>query len=132
MAYNPQLYYPQNYQPYQYQPQMPMQTQQIQAPAPQMQTRIIEVVPVDTEEAAESFPVAVGATQVMFAKDDSFVAVKTVGVNGLTEFNVFSKRPKPVKKETLDLSDYVTKEELNERLRALQSLTRDDRKEDEE
>ena len=132
MAYNPQLYYPQNYQPYQYQPQMPMQTQQIQTPAPQMQTRIIEVVPVDTEEAAESFPVAVGATQVMFAKDDSFVAVKTVGVNGLTEFNVFSKRPKPVKKETLDLSDYVTKEELNERLRALQSLTRDDRKEDEE
>lgn len=118
MAYNPQLYFPQSYQQYQYQPQMamPMQT------APQVQSRIIEVVPVDTEEAAESFPVAVGATQVMFAKDDSFVAVKTVGVNGTTEFNVFSKRPKAAKKAPYDLSDYVTKEELNARLEAFNGL----------
>ena len=114
--YNYQQNYPQYQQQYQQQPQ----------------TRIIEVVPVDTEEAAESFPVAVGATQVMFSKDDSFIAVKSVGVNGQSSFQVYVKRPKPAPKPTFDLSDYVTKDELNERLRAIQSLTDDNRKEADE
>ena len=122
MAYNPALYYPQGYQmPYPaYQPQQQIQMQPAQ---PQPQTRVIEVVPVDSEEAAASFPVAMGATQVMFAKDDSAIYVKSVSVTGASEFNVFTKRPKPAKKESFDLSDYVTKEELNERLRALETPT---------
>lgn len=111
MAYNSQLYMP---QPYFQQYQQPMQYQQ-----QYQQTRIIEVVPVDSEEAAETFPVAVGATQVMFSKDDSFIAVKSVGVNGQSSFQVYVKRPKPAPKPAYDLSDYVTKDELNERLKAL-------------
>ena len=106
MAYNPALYYPQGYQ-------MPYPAYQ------QPQGRYVEVVPVDTEEAAESFPVGVGQTQILMAKDDSFIAVKSVGVNGQSSFQVYVKRPKPAPKPAYDLSDYVTKDELNERLKAL-------------
>ena len=105
MAYNPALYYPQGYQ-------MPYPAYQ------QPQGRYVEVVPVDTEEAAESFPVGVGQTQILMAKDDSFIAVKTVGVNGQNDFAVFTRRiraPKPA----FNPDDYVTKEELETRLNAL-------------
>lgn len=114
MAYNPQMYYPQTY-PQTYQPYYPQQPQ----------GRFVEVVPVDTEESAESFPVPVGQTQILMAKDDSFIAVKSIGVSGQSEFNVFVKR-KPVPKPVFDPSMYVTKEELETRLHALT-----ERKEDE-
>lgn len=114
MAYNPQMYFPQNYQP-QYQPfQQPIMPQ----------TRMVEVVPVDTVDAAREFPVAIGATVIMIAKDDSFMAVKINGVNGQSSFEVYDKRPQAPPEPVFDPDAYVTKEELERRLAAFLKPTR--------
>ena len=108
MAYNNgfPMAYPQMYSN-PYQPFTPPQ-----APTQQTQTRVIEVVPVDTEAAAASFPVAMGATQVMFAKDDSFIAVKSMSVNGQSAFDVYVRRPPAPPEPVFDPGEYVRKDEL--------------------
>ena len=104
MAYNP--YFPATYQPM-YQPmQQPVQPMQ-------PQTRMVEVVPVDSVESAESFPVAIGATQLMIAKDDSFIAVKSNGVNGRSNFDVYDKRPPSPPVPKYDMADYVRRDEID-------------------
>ena len=102
MAYNPQMYFPNYYQ-------------QI----PQPSSRMVEVVPVDSVESAAAFPVAVGATILMIAKDDSFIAVKVSGVNGQSSFEVYDRRPPAPPAPAFDPSEYVTREELESRLEAL-------------
>lgn len=114
MAYNPQLYYP--YQPYQ--------------PIQQTQNKYVEVVPVDTETEAENCPMAAGSSGVFFARNDSFIAVKTVGVNGQITFSVFDKRPPAPVKPPVDMTAYVTKEEFEARIAALSP--KKSKKEDEE
>ena len=109
MAYNPAFYFPQSYQPM-YQPMQ-------QQPAPQ--GRMVEIVPVDTVEAAETFPVLVGATQMMIAKDDSFIAVKTNGVNGQSTFSVYDKRPPAPPAPVFTPDEYVRKDELEKLIAAL-------------
>ena len=111
MAYNPAFYFPQNYQPMYQMPQMQ------QAPAPQ--TRMVEIVPVDSVEAAESFPVVVGATQMMIAKDDSFIAVKVNGVNGQSSFSIYDKRPPAPPAPVFAPEEYVRKDELEKLLASI-------------
>ena len=98
--YNP--YLPQNYQ-YAY----------------QAQTRMVEAVPVDTVEEAAKIQVQIGGTILAFAKDDSFIAVKSVGVNGQDSFNVFDKRPPAPPQPVFDPTVYVTKDELESRIAAI-------------
>ena len=113
MAYNPALYYPQNYQQY------PLYAQPVQAPAQQPASRLVEVFPVDGEQAVIDFPLAVGSTGVFFAKDDSFVAVKVSGVNGQGSLDFFDRRPPAPPAPVFDPGAYVTKAELDKRLEAL-------------
>ena len=75
-----------------------------------------EIVQVGSEQEAESFPVAAGASQMMIAKDDSFIAVKTAYANGEALLNVFVKRPPAPPKPAVDLSAYVTRDEMENRL----------------
>ncbi len=65
-----------------YQPYQPMMTPTIRA----------EIVQVDSEEQAANYPVSSGASQMMIARDDSAIYVKTVGPNG-ANLDVFVKRP---------------------------------------
>ena len=110
MPYNPALYYPQPYQP------MPQQyAQPTQAPA----ARVVEVIPVDSEQVAVDFPVAVGTTVVMFSRDDKFIAVKSNGVNGQSSIDFFDRRPPAPPAPAFDLGAYVTRDELDKRLAAL-------------
>lgn len=51
-----------------------------------------EIVQVDGEEQAAQYPVGAGASQMMIARDDSAIYVKTAGTNGAT-LDVFVKRP---------------------------------------
>ena len=117
MAYTPMSFFPQNYQPL----MPPQYSTQIQQPA----GRMIEVVPVDNEEAAAAFPVQVGATQVMFARDDSFIAVKSSNVNGQSSFDIYDKRPPAPPQPAFDPQAYVTKDELEKRLAAILARTGD-------
>ena len=91
-------------------PQM-QQTQQPQQP--QQSTRMVEVVPADTERAAQEFPVAAGATQMIIGRDDSFIAVKAVSVTGQVTFDIYDKRPPAPPVQPLNPDDYVRRDEIS-------------------
>ena len=78
----------------------------------QPNTRTVEIVPVDNEDSAAGFPVGMGATQMMIAKDDSFVAVKSVSVNGQSDFVIYDKRPPAPPAPTFNPQEYVRKDEV--------------------
>ena len=122
MAFNngfPIGYQPVQYQnPYQY--QQPVQYQQ----APQTPSRMIEVYAVDNEKAVSDMPVSNGNTQMVIAKDDSFIAVKAVGLDGTVAVQYYDKRPPAPPAPSFDPAIYVTREELETRLAAFQRPTR--------
>ena len=104
MAYNPQVYFPQNYQP-QYPQYQPVQQQPT--------GRMVEVIPVDNESVAVDFPVSVGSTVEFMAKDDSFVAFKTVEMNGQSSFAIYDLRPPAPPAPAFDPSAYVRRDEID-------------------
>lgn len=88
----------------QHQPQVQQQQQQ--------NSRMVEVVPAASEKAAEEFPVAAGATQMIIGSDDSFIAVKAVSVTGRVTFDIYDKRPPAPPVQPLNPADYVRKDEV--------------------
>lgn len=87
-----------------------------------------EIIQVDNEQVAEAYPVAAGASQMMIAKDDSFIAVKTAYANGQAALDVFVKRPPAPPKPPVDLSAYVTRDEMEKRLAGLSVAYQPERK----
>lgn len=118
MAYNPALYYPQNYQPVVQQYAYP-QAVQAQPPA----ARAIEVIPVDTEDQVNSWQVQAGTTVEFMARNDAFVAFKTVGINGEPSIEFYDRRPPAPPAPVFDPGAYVTKAELEKRLEAVLAAT---------
>ena len=121
--------FPASYQPLgfgypQYQQQMAQQMPGAQmSPANQQMmtppTIRAEIVQVDGEEAAGNFPVGAGSSQMMIARDDSAIFVKTAAANGQGyTLDVFVKRPPAPVKPPVDMGAYVTREELPELLAA--------------
>lgn len=92
------------YMAQQHQPQVQQQQQQ--------NSRMVEVVPAASEKAAEEFPVAAGATQMIIGSDDSFIAVKAVSVTGQVTFEIYDKRPPAPPVQPLNPADYVRKDEV--------------------
>lgn len=89
------------------------QQHQVQAQQQQQQSsRMVEVVPAASEKAAEEFPVAAGATQMIIGSDDSFIAVKAVSVTGQVTFDIYDKRPPAPPVQPLNPADYVRKDEV--------------------
>lgn len=82
------------------------------SPANQQNSRMVEVVPAASEKAAEEFPVAAGATQMIIGSDDSFIAVKAVSVTGQVTFDIYDKRPPAPPVQPLNPADYVRKDEV--------------------
>ena len=120
MAYNNgfPVGYPQYYPQYQaYQPMQPQQIQQQPGMTPP--TVHADIYQVSGEQEAANFPVAAGASQMMVAKDDSAIFVKTAYPNGQSKLDVFVKRPPTPAPTPVDMTVYVTREELDERLAAL-------------
>lgn len=118
MPMNPFYGFPANYQPVQYQPAQyqPMQYQQQQPQMQQAQTMTLptihaEIVQVENEQAAASYPVGAGASQMMMARDDSAIYVKTATANGFT-LDVFEKRVKSPQNAIFDPAEYVRKDEI--------------------
>lgn len=131
MAYNPyNAPYSGYYNPYQYnnpyanmQPQQQTQPmQQPQAAAPNMMTPPTihaEIVQVDNEQAAANYPVGAGQSQMMMSKDDSAIFVKTALQNGQCALDVFIKRAPEPPKPAVNLDNYITREEFEQRINAL-------------
>lgn len=70
-----------------------------------------EIVQVDDEQAAANYPVGAGAAQMMIAKDDSAIFVKTATANGAT-LDVFVKRPPAPPAPVFDPAEYVRRDEI--------------------
>ena len=117
------------YQPY----QMPQYQQQAQQQPQGMTPPTVhaDIVQVSGEQEAAAFPVAAGASQMMVAKDDSMIFVKTAYANGQTNLEVYIKRPQRPVEKPVDFSLYVTREELESRLAALTAPKRATKKEQE-
>lgn len=127
MAYNNG--FPIGYQPAQI--YYPQQMPQVQQPMQQMQqsnnlqsmmsppTIHAEIIQVDNEQMAENHPLSAGASQMMIAKDDSAIFVKTMYANGQYNLDVYTKRPSVSKKTEIDPSLYVTRQEFEDRITAL-------------
>lgn len=98
------------YMRYMAQQHQPQGTQMSQAN--QQNSRMVEVVPAASEKAAEEFPVAAGATQMIIGSDDSFIAVKAVSVTGQVTFDIYDKRPPAPPVQPLNPEDYVRKDEV--------------------
>lgn len=135
MAYNNgfpvtyQQYYPQyQFQAPQYQPVPTAQNAQQTMTPPIVHADIIQVA---NEAEARNYPVAAGASQMMVAKDDSAIFVKTAFANGQSSMDVYVKRPPAPPEKPVDLSVYVTREELESRLAALSAPKRPAKKETE-
>lgn len=114
--------YPASYQPFGYnyqQYQQPMQNQPQQQQMMTPPTIRAEIVQVDSEEAASNYPVGPGSSQMMIAKDDSAIFVKTAMANGQSSLDVFVKRPRTPSKHVFDPDKYVTRDELENRLQAI-------------
>lgn len=100
------------------------QQQAAQQPTPQQQptqptmmtppTIHAEIVQVDGEAAAAQYPVGAGMSQMMMARDESAIFVKTATANGYT-LEVFDKRPPAPTPPPFNPAEYV-------RLDALPSL----------
>lgn len=110
--------FPVGYQPYGYNPyQQYQQPQQLASGSFQNgnnQGKYVEVVPVNAESEAQNCPMAAGSSMVFFANDDSFIAVKSVGVNGQITFSVYDKRPQAPAEPPVDLSAYVRRDEIGD------------------
>ena len=71
-----------------------------------------EIVQVEDEKAASNFPVGAGASQMMIARDESAIFIKSAMANGQTTLDVFEKRPPAPPAPTFDPDQYVRKDEL--------------------
>lgn len=100
--------FPVGYQPYSYQYQPQYQQQQVS-----QQTKYVEAIPVDNEAEAEGCPMAAGSSGVFFARNDSFIAVKSIGVNGQITFDIYDKRPPAPSAPAFDPSAYVRRDEFD-------------------
>ena len=124
MAYNN---FPVGYQPAQiFYPQ-----QQQQQPIQQTMTPPTihaEIIQVDSEQVAENHPMSAGTSQMMIAKDDSAIYVKTMYANGQYNMDTYVKKPHTTKKPEIDMGAYVTREEFETRLEAIQGAQKSKKK----
>lgn len=122
-----QNYFPANYQPFNpYQTyqnyqnyQQPVQQTQQQNQAYTLPTIHAEIVQVDDEQTARNFNVAAGSSQMMIAKDDSAIFVKTAYPNGESKLDVYEKRAVQTSAINPEISDYVTVDMMEKRLEEL-------------
>lgn len=98
-------------------PQMPMQQPLPQSMTPP--TIHADIIQVGSDQEAENQSVAVGAVQMMMAKDDSAIYIKSAYPNNQYRLDIYRKElVRPEK----SVADYVTKDELNDALKALKTV----------
>lgn len=100
-----------NYFPTNYQPHYPQYQQQQQMMTPP--TIHAEIVQVDDEKAAANYPVGAGVSQMMIARDETAIFVKTALANGQYQLEVFAKRPAAPAEPPFDPAAYVRRDEID-------------------
>lgn len=108
-----QQYYPQQQVGFQQPMNIPQQAQQQMMTPPTIHAEIVQV---SNKSEAMNFPVGAGQAQMMMAKDDSAIFIKTAFANGQSNIVEYVREaPDP---ETPS-ADYVTREEFERRLAEL-------------
>lgn len=145
MAYNNgfpvgyQYYMPQ-YQPiqnpYMQQTQMAAASQQTAPQAMTPPTIHADIIQVENEAEADRYPMAANQPPQMFmTRDESAIFIKTMLANNQHDLKAYPLRPPAPPVPPVDLTAYVTRQELDERLAALlqpaQAPKRPAKKEDE-
>ena len=124
--------FPATYQPYYQMPQQPQQVQ-IQAPAqqaqPQPQQPTTSILWVQGEAGGRAYPVAPGASVLLMDSETSTFYIKTMDASGMPQplrtFDYVERQhaagtpPMAQAQPQMDLSGYVTRDELEERLASL-------------
>lgn len=100
--------FPQGYPMMQY-PQAGTQPTNQQMTPPTIRAEIVQV---DNEAAAANFPVGAGASQMMIAKDDSAIFIKSAMANGQTTLDVYEKRAPEPPAPPFNPGEYVRKDEI--------------------
>lgn len=95
--------------------QMPQQAQQMMTPP----TIRAEIVQVGNETAARQYPVAAGASQMMIAKDDSAIYIKTAYANAQPTLDVYVRKPPAPPAPVFDPEEYIRKDELEKAVAAI-------------
>lgn len=117
----PNPFYASGYNPYgQQQYQQPIQQPQNYS----MPTIHAEIVQINGDrEEAENFPVPTGGTQMMINKAEDKIFIKTVYANNQRNLDVYVKQaPAPAQPQP-DFGNFVTREELEQRLAQLSTPT---------
>lgn len=84
-----------------------------------------EIIQVSGREEANNWPVGPGQSQMMMARDDSAIYIKTVYANGQTSIVPYLReQPQPQAPQP----DYVTREEFEERLAEIMKPAKQTRK----
>ena len=98
-------------------PQLPLPNFQQQLPANGMTPPTIhaDIIQVASEEEAWNYPVAAGSSQMMMAKDDSAIFVKSAFPNSQPSMDIYRKEQRKEK----PAADYVTRDELEAMLAEL-------------
>lgn len=122
--------FPATYQPYY---QLPQQPQQVQIQAPQQQAQpqqpSTSILWVQGEAGARAYPVAPGASVLLMDSETSAFYIKTMDASGMPQplrtFDYVERQhaastpPMAQAQPQMDLSGYVTRDELEERLASL-------------
>lgn len=130
MAYNNgfPMGYPQFYPQYPQfnQQQAVVPQQQVAVPQQQVQQQMMtpptihaDIIQMESEQAADNYPVAAGTSQMMIKKDETEIYIKTAFANGQSRLDVYTKRPERPAKPVFDPSEYITKNEFESRLNAI-------------
>ena len=96
-------------------PQLPNFQQQAQMQGMTPPTIHADIIQVGNEEEAWSYPVAAGSSQMMMARDDSAIFIKSAFPNSQPSLEIYRKEERKEK----PAANYVTKEELAAALEAL-------------
>lgn len=91
---------------------------QQQTPQMSMPTIHADIIQVSSLEAVERYSVGVGQSQMFITQDEAEIFVKSGTESGPT-LTVYDKRPPTPPAPAFDPQTYVTKDELEARLRAL-------------
>lgn len=123
-------YFPVGYQPYQMSYQQPFMTPQQITPQP-TQTNSSGIVWVQGEAGAKAYPVAPGTSLLLMDSEREQFYLKSTDVSGMPmPLRLFTYKEvvaqpttESSSKNEVDLSNYITREELDSRLNALKMST---------
>lgn len=131
-AYN--NYFPIGYQPYAYPYTTPLAQPTVTQPVTTTQPQSTGIVWVQGEAGAKAYPVAAGNSMLLMDSESERFYIKSTDVSGmpmpLRTFSYKESLEADGEKKSVDMSNYITRDELEARLSSLKPTTKKGKKEE--